>query len=424
MPAGREGTITVLCVHQDPGVAAETATALEAARDALVVVTEPSASDAVDRLDADDVDCVISAYKLPDDDGLGLLEAVRNAHGEIPFVLYTDAGSEAVASEAVTAGVTDYVRRDPDADRTAVLANRIETAVERRRRRATLRRHLDAIETAQEGISILDEDGRFVYVNHAYADLYGYSRTEMIGEHWELVYPDEEVSFTREEILPTVEAEGYWHGESAGERADGSTFVEDHTVARTGGGELVCTVRDVTEQRARERELEAQRRELELKERALDEAPVGITISDAGQADNPLVYANDQFLALTGYGEGDVLGRNCRFLQGEDTDEEPVAELRRAIDAEEPVTVERDGDVALLRIADDGSGLPEEEAMILTGDQEVDPLFHGVGMGLWFVYWIVTLSDGTVSVSVDDGTTIEVTLPLAGDGPGAEGAFE
>lgn len=83
-----------------------------------------------------------------------------------------------------------------------------------------------------------------------------------------------------------------------------------------------------------------------------------------------------------------------------------------------------DGDVALLRIADDGSGLPEEEAMILTGDQEVDPLFHGVGMGLWFVYWIVTLSDGTVSVSVDDGTTIEVTLPLAGDGPGAEGAFE
>ncbi|MDR9381366.1 MAG: PAS domain-containing protein, partial [Natronomonas sp.] len=54
-------------------------------------------------------------------------------------------------------------------------------------------RQLDAIETAQEGISILDE-GRFIYVNEAYADLYGYEPAEMIGEHWELIYPDEEVA--------------------------------------------------------------------------------------------------------------------------------------------------------------------------------------------------------------------------------------
>ncbi|MFB6142161.1 MAG: bacterio-opsin activator domain-containing protein, partial [Halorientalis sp.] len=72
----------------------------------------------------------------------------------------------------------------------------------------------------------------------------------------------------------------------------------------------------------------------------MDEAPVGITISDPDRTDNPLVYANAAFERITGYPRDEVLGRNCRFLQGPATAEEPVAELRRAIDAGEPTTVE------------------------------------------------------------------------------------
>ena len=82
------------------------------------------------------------------------------------------------------------------------------------------------------------------------------------------------------------------------------------------------------------------RRELELKNRAMDEAPVGILISDPDQPDNPAVYVNDQFTEMTGYPEASVLGRNCRFLQGEATRSEPVGELRAAVDAERPVSVE------------------------------------------------------------------------------------
>ncbi|QLD90652.1 PAS domain-containing protein [Natronomonas salina] len=78
----------------------------------------------------------------------------------------------------------------------------------------------------------------------------------------------------------------------------------------------------------------------ELKERAMDEAPVGITISDPRREDNPLVYVNDAFERLTGYSREAVLGRNCRFLQGERTDPSAVAELRSAIEAARPVTVE------------------------------------------------------------------------------------
>jgi PAS domain S-box-containing protein len=80
--------------------------------------------------------------------------------------------------------------------------------------------------------------------------------------------------------------------------------------------------------------------DVELKEQALDEAPVGITISDPDRPDNPLIYANESFEQITGYSAADVLGKNCRFLQGEDTDAEAVTALREGIDAGEPVTVE------------------------------------------------------------------------------------
>ncbi len=77
-----------------------------------------------------------------------------------------------------------------------------------------------------------------------------------------------------------------------------------------------------------------------LRERAMDEAPIGITIADATRADEPLVYVNDGFCELTGYSREGVLGRNCRFLQGESTRDEPVARMRAAIEAEEAVTVQ------------------------------------------------------------------------------------
>ncbi|TNC67231.1 PAS domain-containing protein [Rubellimicrobium roseum] len=56
-----------------------------------------------------------------------------------------------------------------------------------------------------------------------------------------------------------------------------------------------------------------------------------IIITDPRQEDNPVVFANDAFLELTGYGRDEVIGRNCRFLQGPDTDPACVAEIRRAI---------------------------------------------------------------------------------------------
>jgi PAS domain S-box-containing protein len=77
-----------------------------------------------------------------------------------------------------------------------------------------------------------------------------------------------------------------------------------------------------------------------LLEAAIAAAPTGVVISDPAQPDCPIVFMNPAFTTITGYGPGDVLGRNCRFLQGKGTDPAAVARVRRAIAEQKPVTVE------------------------------------------------------------------------------------
>lgn len=80
--------------------------------------------------------------------------------------------------------------------------------------------------------------------------------------------------------------------------------------------------------------------QLNLKDRALESTAEGITISDNTQPDNPIVYANRGFERLTGFSIEDVLGRNCRFLQGPGTALEAIEEIRDAVREQREVTVE------------------------------------------------------------------------------------
>nr|AML76774.1 putative LOV domain-containing protein [Fontinalis antipyretica] len=61
--------------------------------------------------------------------------------------------------------------------------------------------------------------------------------------------------------------------------------------------------------------------------------------ADVSRPDTPIVHASDVFCELTGYSREEVVGRNCRFLQGPDTDPDAVREIREAIKAEKPCTV-------------------------------------------------------------------------------------
>jgi sigma-B regulation protein RsbU (phosphoserine phosphatase) len=80
--------------------------------------------------------------------------------------------------------------------------------------------------------------------------------------------------------------------------------------------------------------------QLALKDRALDVAAEGITIADARVPDRPLIYVNEGFERVTGYPAAEVLGRNCRFLQGPGTDPAAAAEIRAAVAEQRECVVE------------------------------------------------------------------------------------
>lgn len=71
--------------------------------------------------------------------------------------------------------------------------------------------------------------------------------------------------------------------------------------------------------------------ELQLRDRAIAASNNGIVITDPNLPDNPIIYVNECFLHNTGYRADEVLGRNCRFLQGQNRDQAKLDKLREAI---------------------------------------------------------------------------------------------
>ena len=71
----------------------------------------------------------------------------------------------------------------------------------------------------------------------------------------------------------------------------------------------------------------------------LDSCINGVTLSDPDQEDNPLVYANEAFELISGYKREEILGRNCRFLQGSDREQEGIEQIRQAMRDNDSVTV-------------------------------------------------------------------------------------
>ncbi|WP_181691519.1 PAS domain S-box protein [Natronomonas sp. LN261] len=320
-PERETETVRVLHVDDESGFAELAVEFLERIDDGLVVETAASASEGLDRLAEGDYDCIVSDYDMPERNGIEFLETVRQAYPRLPFILFTGKGSEAVASKAITAGASDYLQKGSDSVRYELLATRIRSHVERTRAQRVQRRHLKAIETADEGISILDSDGRFTYVNQRYADMYGYDPAEMIGEHWEVTYPEESIQFIREEIIPVVEASGSWQGETTGLHADGSTFTEDHRLAKTHEGGLVCTIQDVTDRK------ETQRR-LEQFKLCVEHAGHAVYITDA---DGTIEYVNPAFERITGYAAETALGATPSIMKSGEMSEGYYGEMWRTL---------------------------------------------------------------------------------------------
>lgn len=108
-----------------------------------------------------------------------------------------------------------------------------------------------------------------------------------------------------------------------------------------------------------------------LRERAVIATEITFTITDPRQEDNPLVWVNPSFTRVTGYEAEDVIGRNCRFLQGPATDRAVVAEIRDAVVARRTVTT------TLLNYRKDGTAFWNQLS--------ISPVFDGEGQLVSFV---------------------------------------
>ena len=113
---------------------------------------------------------------------------------------------------------------------------------------------------------------------------------------------------------------------------------------------------------------------------AIGLSPLAMVISNPRQPDNPIEVANAAFLALTGYPEGEVVGRNCRFLAGEDTDPATTEQIRAALRAPRPLLVD------ILNYRRDGSSF--RNGVMIT------PLFDEAGQLEWFLGSQVDLGPG------------------------------
>ena len=180
---GLTGSIRVLHVDDEPGFAEMAATFLEREDDRFEIETATSADEGLGRLADGEYDCVVSDYDMPGSNGIDFLEAVRESDPDLPFVLFTGKGSEEIASDAVSAGVTDYLQKESGADQYAVLANRVTNAVERINAERRLTAHLERMSDA---FYTLDTEWRFSYLNERAETVLERDREAVLGQRvWE-----------------------------------------------------------------------------------------------------------------------------------------------------------------------------------------------------------------------------------------------
>ncbi len=185
-------------------------------------------------------------------------------------------------------------------------------------------------DSADIGMCVTDEQCNFVRVNKAYCKTYGYEPEELLGQPFTKVVPPHLREWAKELHSKYLDCQT---DSSAGEwqvvHKNGSIrdiyVTAARLIAADGKRYKVTTVTDITDKKRIQEELH-------LKDRAISTARNSIIIADNRQPDLPIIYVNPAFEQMTGYELKEVLGKNCRFLQGKDTDPSARALMREAIE--------------------------------------------------------------------------------------------
>ncbi len=194
-----------------------------------------------------------------------------------------------------------------------------------------LRKLRVAARISPTAILITDAEARIEYANPAFTRTSGYSLEELVGNTPAIVQSGETPVETYRDLWRTIRAGKPWRGRLKNRTKSGEVRWEyqhiEPLIDEAGRITHFIAVReDITENRAH---LQA----LKLRERAMEATANAIMITDVRAEDKPIVYVNPAFERITGYSADEVIGRNGRFLAGDNLAQPGLEEIRAALRA-------------------------------------------------------------------------------------------
>ncbi|MFO8234228.1 MAG: response regulator [Bacteroidales bacterium] len=144
------------------------------------------------------VDLILSDYSLPQFDALAALNFIKETEPNLPFIVVTGNLDEETAVDTIKAGAWDYVlkermiRLSPAVKNALRLKEEREKAIEAEKQAQYLKEFNETIiNTMNQGILVEDKDGKIIFGNPAMEYLTGYSKSEIVGQHWSLLVNEE-----------------------------------------------------------------------------------------------------------------------------------------------------------------------------------------------------------------------------------------
>ena len=187
----KEGRFRVLHVDDEPEFTELVSIFLKREDDRFEIVQATSASNGLDKLSEQAFDCVISDYDMPGCNGIEFLKKVRDEYPDLSFILFTGKGTEEIASDAISAGVTDYLQKQRTTDCYTVLANAVSNAIEHYQSTQMIRQRdqklQEVLDRVTDAIVEVDANCRFSLVNKQAGERYEMGEESLLGrDFWEV----------------------------------------------------------------------------------------------------------------------------------------------------------------------------------------------------------------------------------------------
>jgi PAS domain S-box-containing protein len=383
--------VNILHVDADVAVPEALAEALNGTEGSFAVVSKTDPQAALARLATTDFDCVVSGYDLPNMTGVEFLSAVRENDETLPFILFTGAGDEKIASQAISAGVTDYIRKQ--SGHIEELAARIQelgaagqsiSETNARYDTAQLERFFEAFPDA---VFVMDEDGRYLdYITGGDRSLLYDNIDELLGQRYHDILPEDTADRFLETIQQALDTGEQQQIEYQLDVKRGKRWFEARVGplnTQTEPRTVFWIARDITERKRREQEYE----------QIFNGVPNPLTVNDPETGE--LLEVNDAMCETLGYEKETILEKgNDGLAVNEDgfTGERATDIVTSVMESGEPQTFEwkleaADGSYRILEVTGTPAEINGKERYIsLTRDiterkqrqQEYEQIFNKV----------------------------------------------